>query len=93
MEKKIAQSLAGTGEEYVVIQARVYSDGLHIQGAGEKVNRDYGVAATIPWDSVPEELTRFVKASLGLLPKPEVKVDKAQELIGKLKELIAEFGK
>jgi len=44
----IAESLAGTGRRYVQLQARMYPQGLHVQGKGVNVNRDYGVAVTFP---------------------------------------------
>jgi len=44
----LTQSLAGTGRVYVQLQARLYPEGLHVQGQGTEVNRGYGVAETFP---------------------------------------------
>ena len=45
MSKK---SFATAKTDYTEIQARLYEDGLHVQGSGEEVNRQYGVAVTFP---------------------------------------------
>lgn len=46
MEK--LKSLAGTNQEYVPVQGRIYPDGLlHIQGRGHEGNREYGVAVNV----------------------------------------------
>lgn len=87
---EIRKSLAGTDKQYVVIQARVYDDGIHIQGEGASVNRGYGVAVTIPWDEVPEDLVTFVKTSLGIKQESE-HTDKVAELVEKIEALLEEF--
>lgn len=57
-------SLAGTGQKYTKVQARVYRmkrdgrRGLHIQGRGNPVNRGYGVAVTVEID---DELRGYLK--------------------------------
>lgn len=48
------ESLAGTGKVYKELQARVYpNEGLHLQGKGEPVNRDYGFADTLFFGAGP----------------------------------------
>ena len=43
------ESLAGTGRIYRQAQARVWDNGkFHLQVAGTNVNRDYGLALTLP---------------------------------------------
>lgn len=45
---QIKQSEAGTGRKYVVMQGRAYPGGvLHLQGAGHKANRKYGISFNV----------------------------------------------
>ena len=59
-EKKMSvkESLAGSGVNYAVIQARIRKDDgtLHIQGKGEDVNRAYGVAIDVSQEALGKEL-------------------------------------
>lgn len=49
-------------QRYVLLQFRVVDGGLHVQGgADEPVNRDYGVAADLPWEAIPPELHAWIK--------------------------------
>lgn len=58
-------SLAGTGKQYLALQARVYGNNeyhprhLHVQGEGDEGNRYYGVAQDL--DLEPETLEWFGK--------------------------------
>lgn len=47
----LTKSLAGTGRDYVVLQIRERAEDevWHVQGRGENVNREYGVAEDIPF--------------------------------------------
>lgn len=42
------KSFTGSKVNYVVLQARVSGDTLHIQGSGKEINRSYGVAQNVP---------------------------------------------
>ena len=44
---EIVKSLAGTGRQYVRMQARVKEGKLHIQGKGTVINRPYGIALDV----------------------------------------------
>jgi len=44
---EIVKSLAGTGRQYIKMQARVKEGKLHIQGKGTKINRSYGIAIDV----------------------------------------------
>jgi len=61
----IAESLAGTGKRYVVLQARVRDGKLHIQGRGVPVNRPYGVAVDV---SIPDNLREWFEEQDHILP-------------------------
>ena len=60
----VKESLAGTGVNYAVIQARIRKDGgtLHIQGKGEDVNRTYGVAIDVTEEALGEELCCYMES-------------------------------
>ncbi|MCK5021177.1 MAG: hypothetical protein KAS32_29475 [Candidatus Peribacteraceae bacterium] len=54
----LTKSLAGTGKDYVVLQAAPYDgNDIHVQGSGHDINREYGVAVTFP---VSEDLHEFI---------------------------------
>lgn len=56
MNATLAHSLAETDTIYVVLQARLEGSRLHVQGAGPKANRDYGVAEDIFFSRMSQEL-------------------------------------
>jgi len=68
----IAESQAGTGRDYVQLQARLYPQGLHVQGQGICINRDYGVAVTF---AIPSQLRAY-------LEKVEAEAAKLDSLAG-----------
>jgi len=65
MSKKnvISSSLAGTGEKYVMLQARIIENGsrINIQGLGEEENRAYGVAVKVNVDGTTQPLANFLR--------------------------------
>lgn len=48
------KSFTGSNKMYAVLQARNSGETFHIQGKGQKVNRDYGVAENIDAENLPE---------------------------------------
>jgi hypothetical protein len=44
MDATIVKSAANTGQNYIVLQARMINGKIKFQGIGKNVNRDYGVS-------------------------------------------------
>ena len=62
MKAMTTDSMAGTGEKYVIIQARIAGNQLKFQGVGPNVNRDYGVSDVCPIDCATD-LAAFVRTA------------------------------
>lgn len=59
----IANSLAGTEEKYVLIQARIKGDNIKFQGLGPVVNREYGFTEEVSSADMPT-LAAFIKDAI-----------------------------
>lgn len=59
MKSLIVKSLAGTDEQYILIQARIKGSSIKIQGLGNSTNRPYGFTCEVSTDQLPE-LEKFI---------------------------------
>lgn len=59
------KSLAGTSATYVELQIQAASGILHIQGAGGKINRDYGVSDDM---KIPNDVYKWIAQQKLTLP-------------------------
>ena len=64
------KSLAGTNEEYILVQMRRHCAAVKVQGGGQKVNRDYGFTEDIYEGSLLEFVDSAVSNYYGITLHP-----------------------